>query len=383
MDQDIEYLKLPIIVDIGSGEVKAGFSGEEKPKVIFQNYFGEGKYKKILRPFNKENNAELNEIFIGEECNKYFGAIKLSYPVSHGVFSNDQDILTIFNYIYNQLGFNSQEIKEHPILITEPLLNPYDNKEKIATALFENLNVPALFFASQPILSLFSTSKTSGTVLESGFGITQSCVIYEGYSAPCSYERYNYGGGEVTEFLRSLLQRKGYHFYNSTEFLIVNDIKEKACYCTQSLEIEKKLKNSSLDYVLPDGSVVKLDEEKEMATEILFDPLLMGKEYLGLQKMIQSSVNKVDMQLRNNSYGNILLTGGNTCFKGLAEKLCSELKKLNNPNINIKITNSANPKSSCWIGGNIISTLEVFRKMWVTKKDWLEKGTKVIHVKTL
>ena len=163
----------------------------------------------------------------------------------------------------------------------------------------------------------------------------------------------------------------------------MNDIKEKACYCTQSLEIEKKLKNSSLDYVLPDGSVVKLDEEKEMATEILFDPLLMGKEYLGLQKMIQSSVNKVDMQLRNNSYGNILLTGGNTCFKGLAEKLCNELKKLNNPNINIKITNSANPKSSCWIGGNIISTLEVFRKMWVTKKDWLEKGTKVIHVKTL
>ena len=35
MDGKIEYLKLPIIVDIGSGEVKAGFSGEEKPKTIF------------------------------------------------------------------------------------------------------------------------------------------------------------------------------------------------------------------------------------------------------------------------------------------------------------------------------------------------------------
>ena len=30
-----EYLKLPIVIDIGSGEVKAGFSGEEKPKLIF------------------------------------------------------------------------------------------------------------------------------------------------------------------------------------------------------------------------------------------------------------------------------------------------------------------------------------------------------------
>ena len=41
MDRKLEYLKLPIIIDIGSGEIKAGFSGEEKPKVTFNNYFGE------------------------------------------------------------------------------------------------------------------------------------------------------------------------------------------------------------------------------------------------------------------------------------------------------------------------------------------------------
>ena len=35
MDGRVEYLKLPIIVDIGSGEIKDGFSGEENPKVIF------------------------------------------------------------------------------------------------------------------------------------------------------------------------------------------------------------------------------------------------------------------------------------------------------------------------------------------------------------
>ena len=35
MEVKPEYLKLPVIVDIGSGEVKAGFSGEEKPKTIF------------------------------------------------------------------------------------------------------------------------------------------------------------------------------------------------------------------------------------------------------------------------------------------------------------------------------------------------------------
>ena len=162
MDGKIEYLKLPIIVDIGSGEVKAGFSGEEKPKTIFKNYFGEPKYKKVLRTFNKEN-QELNEQYIGDDCEKYMGLIKLRFPVKHGIFEKEQDILSVFNYLYSKLGINTQEIKEHPVLVTEPLLNPYVNRERIAYSLFDNLGVPALFFASQPILSLFSTSKTSGT----------------------------------------------------------------------------------------------------------------------------------------------------------------------------------------------------------------------------
>ena len=195
MEGRIEYLKLPIIVDIGSGEIKAGFSGEQNPKLVFKNYFGEPKFKKVLRTFNNEN-QDPREKYIGDDCEKYMGLIKLRFPVKHGVFENEKDIFLIFNHLYSKLGINSQEIKEHPVLITEPLLNPYTNRENIARSLFDNLGVPALFFASQPILSLFSTSNTSGTVLESGEGVTQSCVIYEGYSVPSSYERFNYDGAD-------------------------------------------------------------------------------------------------------------------------------------------------------------------------------------------
>ena len=190
MEVKPEYLKLPVIVDIGSGEVKAGFSGEEKPKTIFYNYFGKPKFKKVLRTFNNEN-QEASEQYIGDDCDKYMGIIKLRFPVKHGVFENEQDILPIFNYLFSKLGINSQEMKEHPILITEPILNPYTNREKITHSLLDNLGVPAIFFASQPLLSLFSTSSISGTVLESGEGVTQSCVVYEGYSITSTYERYN------------------------------------------------------------------------------------------------------------------------------------------------------------------------------------------------
>ena len=388
MDGRIEYLKLPIIVDIGSGEVKAGFSGEEKPKIIFKNYFGEPKFKRILRTFNKEKD-EISQSYIGEDCDKYMGLIKLRFPVKHGQFQNDQDILTIFNHLYSKLGINSQEIKEHPVLVSEPLLNPYNNREKISYSLFDNLGVPALFFASQPILSLFSTSNTSGVVLESGDGVTQSCVVYEGYSIPSSYERYNYGGVDVTEYLKNLLKKRGYHFYNSTEFRLINEIKENLCFCfggnvkNDIGESKRAFNNNLINYYLPDGSSISIGDERILATEILFNPEYTGKEYLSLPDMIISSVNKVDIQLREKSYEKIFLSGGNTAFNGLNEQLNSELKNKLAKKSKINIQKSEKPQYSCWIGGNIISTLEIFKKMWVTRNDWNESGNKIIHVKTI
>ena len=372
MEEKQEILKLPIVLDIGSGEIKAGFSGEEKPKIIFKNIIGEPKYKKVLHAFNKEN-QEINVQYIGEDCDKNMGVIKLKNPVKHGIFSNEQDILSIFNYIYSKLGLNSEEIQQHPLLVTEPLLNPYTNREKIASTLFESLGAPAVFFASQPILSLFSTSSTSGTVLESGEGVTQSCVVYEGFSLPNSYERFDYGGADVSEYLKLLLKKKGYNFYNSTEFRLVNEIKENSCFClSNNLNIDindakKGLNRNPINYYLPDGTSISIGEERLLAPEILFNTEYMGKEYLSLSDIIMSSINKVEIQLRQKLYENILLSGGNTAFRGLKDKLTDEIKNKAYKNLKINLKSTPKPEYCCWLGGNIISTLEIFKKMCVNK----------------
>ena len=387
MDEKPEYLKLPIVIDIGSGEVKAGFSGEEKPKVIFKNYFGEPKYKRVLHSYDNDGN-DIREQYIGDDCEKYLGLIKLRYPVNHGVFEKEQDIFSTFNHIYSKLGLNSQEIKEHPVLITEPILNPRTNREKIAKMLFENLGAPAIFFASQPILSLFSTSVTTGIILESGEGVSQSCVVFEGYSIPFSYERYNYGGRDVTDYLKNMLKRRGYNFYNSTEIKLVNDIKEKMCYLetNKRAELPKKVLNKKLiQYYLPDGNNITIDDEITLAPEILFIPEYIGKEYLSFTQMIINSINKIDIELRKKAYESIWLSGGNTAFKDLNHKLNDELRNIFGKNfaINILENEKINPQYRCWVGGNIISTLEIFKKMWVTRGDWNENGSEIIHIKTI
>ena len=389
MNEKPEYLKLPIIIDIGSGKVKAGFSGEENPKIVFNNYFGESKYKKVLHSYDHEN-ININEQYIGDDCDNFLGIIKLRYPVNRGVFEKEEDIRSLFNHIFKKLGLNSEEIKEHPVLITEPVLNPKSNREKISQILLDKLGIPAIFFASQPILSLLSTSATSGIILESGDGVSQSCCICEGYSIPCSYERYNYGGKDVTEYLKTMLRKRGYNFYNSSEIKLVNDIKENLCFLESGKRAEysitkKSLNKKLIQYYLPDGSYISVGEERILAPEILFNPEYIGKEYLSFADMIISSINKIDIELRKKAYESIWLSGGNTAIRDLNEKLIEELKnKLGKAlYINILENEKINPQYRCWVGGNIITTLEIFKKMWVTKSDWNENGSEIIHIKTL
>jgi centractin len=72
-------IKAPIIIDNGSGVMKAGLGGDEKPTLNFNTYVGRPKHERIML------NANDQEIFIGSAAEKYKGLIKLSYPIEHGV----------------------------------------------------------------------------------------------------------------------------------------------------------------------------------------------------------------------------------------------------------------------------------------------------------
>ena len=185
------------------------------------------------------------------------------------------------------------------------------------------------------------------------------------------------------------MKKRGYKFNNSTEFRLVNEIKENSCFClSNNLNInindaKRGLNKNPLNYYLPDGTTISIGEERLLAPEILFNLDYIGKEYLSFTDIIMSSINKVDIQLRQKSYENILLSGGNTAIKGLMDKLSSELKNKAYKNLKINLKSTPKPELCCWMGGNIISTLEIFKRMWISKNEWAEKGNKIIHLKTI
>jgi centractin len=62
--------------------------------------------------------------------------------------------------------------------------------------------------------------------------------------------------------------------------------------------------------------VDELGAERFRATEILFNPDIIGTEYQGVHEMLFDSINRTDLDLRRNLFGTIVLSGGTTLSKG-------------------------------------------------------------------
>lgn len=335
--------------------------------------------------------------FIGSSASKYRGLLKINYPLEHGIITDWDDMEKIWQYIY------SEELKilseEHPMLLTEPPLNPLLNRDKAAEILFETFNVPALYFSIQAVLALYASGKTTGIVLDSGDGVSHAVPVYAGFSIPSAIQRIDIAGRDITENLQLLLRKSGTVLYTSAEKEIVRNIKEKHCYISldprreenewTALDSHLLLSSSSKavnipgeTYILPDGRQIRLGAERFRAAEILFSPYMIGSEYNGIHQVVADSINRADLDLRSSLFENIVLSGGSTLMRGFGDRLLSELKLLAPQNTKIKIYAPPERKYSTWIGGSILAGLSTFKKMWVSVDEWHE-NPEVIHTKCM
>ncbi|KAI5851913.1 actin family [Tricharina praecox] len=370
-------LNQPVVIDNGSGTIKAGFAGEDLPKTFFSSFVGRPKHTRVLA------GALEGDVFIGNRAQELRGLLKIKYPLEHGIITDWNDMERIWQHIY------SEELKtlseEHPVLLTEAPLNPRTNRDAAAQIFFETFNVPALFMSIQAVLALYASGRTTGIVLDSGDGVSHAVPVYEGFAMPAAIRRIDVAGRDVTEHLQVLLRKSGAIFHTSAEKEVVRLIKEKTCFVAlDPRKEEKEWAGGGVgrleEYRLPDGNLLKLGSERFRASEILFDPELIGLEYPGVHQIVVDAINRTDMDLRKALFGNIVMSGGSTLTKGFGDRLLSEVRKLAVKDMKIKIFAPPERKYSTWIGGSILAGLSTFRKMWVSIDAWQE-NPEVIHTK--
>ena len=327
------------------------------------------------------------------------------------------------------------------MMIEKAVHNPNRNRVETAKIFFDQFSVPALFFSPPPVLSLYASGRTTGCVLDCGHGLSSVVPVCEGFAIPHAIQRIDLGGDAITKRFAFLLRKNGCKLNRtSSELEIVRKIKEDTnagCELQVSGRVgasgiggmgamsaarsvggrgaasggDDDAKNNAdyayiMDdlnlgdgaaggiavggnaantpkYKLPDGTELSIGSARYRAPEILFHPSIIGAEYGGIQDLIYDCINKCDLDLRRDLYQKIVLTGGTTITKNFGRRLVTELqRKVGEAKAKIKVYAPLQREHIAWIGGSLLTSLEAFRPMWVTKKDHEEFGASILFRKS-
>jgi actin-related protein len=377
---DTEEHKPCVVLDNGSGTMKAGFSGDDAPRAVFPTVVG--------RPRRRSSAARIvsagfKDCYIGEEAESKRGVLSLRYPIQHGIINNWDEMEKVWHHtFYNELRVAPEE---QGVLLTEAPLNPKNSREKMLQLMFETFNAPSFYIAIQAVLALYASGRTTGIVFDAGEGVSHTVPIYEGYCLPHAVFRLDLAGRDITNYLQKILNERGFSFTSSADRDTVRDIKEKLGYCAMDYakEMEDCETSSEIEhnYELPDGEVITVGNERFRCCEALFQPPLLGVEQPGVHKLMYSSIMKCEVDIRKDLYRNIVCSGGSTMFDKLPSRIHSEIAAFAPQSMLIKVVAPPERKYSVWIGGSILASLSTFEDMWISKDEFDESGPSIVHRK--
>jgi actin len=362
-----------VIIDNGSGFIKAGFAGDDSPRVVFPSVVG-----KRINPVSAGRNT-----YVGDEAQSMSGTLTISHPLENGIVTNWDDMKKIWSHTFhNELRIDPAA---QPVMLIDSALNVKANREKMVKIMFETFKVPALYVATAPALSLYERGLSTGIVLDFGYGFGQIVPIYESQVLSNAISRVKLTGSDLTNYMEKLLMERGYNFTTLAEKDIVRDIKEKLC-CV-ALDFDMETKSCSEDsryqksYELPDGNILTVNDERFRCPEILFQPSLIGLDSKGIHVAIFDSIMKCDVSVRRELYANIVLSGGTTLFPVINSRLDMEITSLAPHTMKVKIIAPPQRKYSAWTGGSLLASSDDFEERWVTKEEYAQDGYSIVQSK--
>ncbi|KAL4224880.1 Actin-related protein [Mactra antiquata] len=366
-----------VVIDAGTHSCHAGIAGDDAPMVAIPTRIGRPKTEPIMPPFGSRG------CYVGDLSQEKRGVLSLEYPIKHGIVEDWNGMEKIYHHIFkNSLRINPSEV---PVLLTDPPFNPTANRENMLQIMLETFQCPAFFVCMPAVLSLVASGRHAGVVIDSGEGVTHVVPIEGNYPISPAIKRVNFGGGEITEYLRRLLLQRGYNFSTAAEKEIVREIKDKVSFVAKDFDEEMRFSEMSnkfdLSYTLPDGNTINIGPERFQCAEALFNPELIGFELKGFSELILNSIMSCPIDLRRHYFCNVILSGGNTMIQGITQRVTCDLKRLTYPNVLVKVVEPPERKYSSWIGGSILASLSTFSSMWIDKYTYEEVGPSILRTK--
>jgi len=371
-----------VVLDGGSGYLKVGFSGEDAPRAVLPTAMAttmvDESREEESQAVSDSASQKKSQLFYGEEALMQPNAV-ITRPVQRGeiqLTSTEKDALeSLWEHTFrNVLGVEQEDL---PCLIadTMPLGQAsYAARQWVAEVMFEKIKVKSLAIFNTAALSLFSTGRTRGLVVESGEGITQAVPVFEGYAIPHAIFKMRVAGQDITNRVQQMMADQ---LGETANYRTMQALKEKVCSASDVgsgghplLDSMDPSDEESKSFELPDGKIIQVSQKVRLgAPEILFGGV---DGEASMQKICMDAINTVDLDFRQDLVKSVVVAGGTSMLPNLSPRLRNELTNLLPMELSrtVEVVSDSQRRYAAWIGGSMFASLSTFDQVAITKQDY-------------
>lgn len=400
---------------------------------------------------------------------------QLSYPIRQGCVDNWNNMEKLWQRCF--YDFLRVEPEQHYVLLTEPPLNPPENREYTAEVMFETFNVPGMYIAVrarggaargaqcagrralavapnsppppraqvQAVLALAASwvsrkpedRTLTGTVVDSGDGVTHVIPVAEGYVIGSCIRHIPLAGRDITAFIQRMLRERGEPVPPEDSLEVAKRIKERFCYISQVRAARHPARAAPRARpprawrhlaaspprlsARPRQDIVKeygkfdaeparmfkrfvgrnartraeyaadVGYEQFLGPELFFNPEVYSSDFTKpLPEVVDESILGCPLDFRRQLYANIVLSGGSTMFTNFHRRLQSDIKARVQeriaanwrkhkvaeppPDMKVKVVSHDMQRYAVWFGGSMLSSTPEFYRVCLTKAQYQEEG---------
>ncbi|KAM6217689.1 actin-like protein 8 [Rhynchocyon petersi] len=355
-----------IIIDHGSGIMKAGLSGFNEPQMILPSIVNYIPCKENPGPSYARRRISLGIDFCHPDT--------YSYPVQRGRVLNWEGVEYIWSFVLEK---HRQEYGNFPVMITEsPLREPLDRK-KTLEIMFELLDVPSIFLADQMEMSLYASGLLTGVVVDSGYGLTRVKPFHLGHPLSQGCKMLEFAGQDLSAYLLKSLFKENYNQHNLFQLETVALTQMSKCYVPQNfgealdfLESPPTGFGENNSYQLPDGTTMELTTMQRIAPEMFFSPQVFGLPWPSISKIFMEALETCDASMHKVLKSHVIACGGNTLYPGYTTRLRKELTTDSLSSTRLWV--GTNRNFSVWLGASVLAHLSTFKSEWMTREEYDE-----------
>ncbi|GAM25003.1 hypothetical protein SAMD00019534_081780 [Acytostelium subglobosum LB1] len=398
-----------VVIDNGTGYTKMGYAGNDDPSFIIPSSIATQTAKGKQTAASMKKGVEDLDFFIGDEAVANAKTYDLTNPIRHGQIQN----WTHMEQYWEQCIFKYMrcEPEDHYFLLTEPPLNAPENREFTAEIMFETFNVPGLYIAVQAVLALAATwtlknadRTLTGTVIDSGDGVTHVIPVAEGYVIGSSIKHIPIAGRDITGFVQQLMREREPSIPPAESLEIAKRVKEQFSYVCPDLVKEfakfdsdptKWIKTvQAADAITQKPFQYDVGYERFLGPEIFFSPEIISSDFLTpLPKVVDDTIQSCPIDCRRGLYKNIVLSGGSTMFKDFGKRLQRDIKrsvdyrikrseelsggKIKAVPLEVNVVSHSRQRYAVWFGGSMLASTPDFYNLCHTKAKYDEIGPSI------